>query len=38
MRPESIKIYLDSFEGYAYNADEIEFWFARDLQNLLGYL
>jgi DNA-damage-inducible protein D len=25
------------FEDYAYEEDEIEFWFARDLQKLLGY-
>ena len=26
-----------TFEDYAYEEDEIEFWFARDLQVLLGY-
>ena len=26
-----------TFEDYAYEEDGIEFWFARDLQNLLGY-
>jgi len=26
-----------AFEDYAQEADEIEFWFARDLQNLLNY-
>ena len=26
-----------SFEDYAYEEDGIEFWFARDLQKLLGY-
>lgn len=26
-----------TFEGYAYEADGIEFWYARDLQVLLGY-
>ena len=25
------------FEDYAYEEDGIEFWFARDLQGLLGY-
>ena len=27
-----------SFEDYAYEEDGIEFWFARDLQGLLGYM
>lgn len=26
-----------TFEDYAREADDVEFWFARDLQNLLGY-
>lgn len=26
-----------TFEDYAREADSVEFWFARDLQNLLGY-
>ena len=26
-----------TFEGYAREADGVEFWFARDLQNLLDY-
>lgn len=26
-----------TFEDYAYNADSVEFWYARDLQMLLGY-
>lgn len=26
-----------TFEDYAYKEDGIEFWFARDLQGLLGY-
>ena len=26
-----------TFEDYAYEEDGIEFWFARDLQGLLGY-
>ena len=32
-----IKKLLKSFEDYAYEKDGIEFWFARDLQRLLGY-
>ena len=27
-----------TFEEYAYEEDGIEFWFARDLQALLGYV
>ena len=27
----------ETFEGYAHEADGIEFWYARDLQSLLGY-
>ncbi len=26
-----------NFEDYAHQEKEVEFWFARDLQNLLGY-
>ena len=26
-----------NFEDFAQNKDGVEFWFARDLQNLLGY-
>ena len=26
-----------TFEDYAYEADGVEFWYARDLQNILGY-
>lgn len=32
-----IKSYLENFNSFVYEAGEIEFWFARDLQNLLGY-
>ncbi len=27
-----------SFEDYAHKEEEVEFWFARDLQKLLGYI
>ena len=26
-----------TFEDYAHEAEGIEFWYARDLQNILGY-
>ena len=29
---------LKNFEDCAYKSDEVEFWFARDLQKLLGYI
>jgi len=29
---------IKSFEDYAYKKDNVEFWFARDLQILLGYV
>ncbi len=37
MDKEIIGLYLEKFNERAYRTDEIEFWFARDLQELLGY-
>lgn len=37
MKKEIILRLRETFEGYANEADGIEFWFARDLQNLLDY-
>lgn len=37
MKKEIIQKLQKSFEGYAQQADGIEFWFARDLQMLLDY-
>lgn len=38
MKTEIIKSHLNSFETYANKTnDGVEFWFARDLQHLLGY-
>ena len=37
MKSEIIKIYFESFNKYIYEADGMEFWFARDIQQLLGY-
>ncbi|MFZ4648986.1 MAG: DNA damage-inducible protein D [Patescibacteria group bacterium] len=37
MKTEMIKSYLESFNSFAYEAGGTEFWFARDLQHLLGY-
>lgn len=37
MKLEIIKSYLENFNSFAYTAGDIEFWFARDLQDLLGY-
>lgn len=37
MKLEIIKNYFDDFNKFVYEADDLEFWFARDLQNLLGY-
>ena len=37
MKSNSIKSYLNLFNTYSYKTDEVEFWFARDLQKLLGY-
>ncbi|MDP7181225.1 MAG: DNA damage-inducible protein D [Candidatus Woesearchaeota archaeon] len=38
MKKEVIAKLRKTFEDYAYQKESIEFWFARDLQNLLGYL
>jgi DNA-damage-inducible protein D len=47
INPECIRIGMDkltitkltkTFEDYAQESDEVEFWFARDLQKLLGYV
>ncbi len=37
MKPEVINNYFNEFNSFVYEADGLEFWFARDLQNLLGY-
>lgn len=37
MKLELIKDYLSEFNRYAYEVNGLEFWFARDLQSLLGY-
>lgn len=37
MKPELIKSYVNLFNAYSYKTDDVEFWFARDLQKLLGY-
>ncbi len=37
MKIENIGQYLNSFNEFVYTAGDIEFWFARDLQFLLGY-
>lgn len=37
MQTDLIKSYLDLFNAYSYKTNEVEFWFARDLQKLLGY-
>lgn len=37
MKAELIHSYLHNFNRYVYEADGLEFWFARDLQTLLGY-
>lgn len=37
METETIQTLTETFEAYAQNADNIEYWFARDLQKLLGY-
>lgn len=38
MKPEVINNYFNDFNKFVYEVDGLEFWFARDLQNLLGYL
>ncbi len=37
MKKEIIQNLQKSFEDYAQKADDVEFWFARDLQKLLDY-
>jgi len=37
MKLETIKSLSNNFEAYANEIDGVEFWFARDLQKLLGY-
>ena len=38
MEKQIIKVLTENFESYANKTENrIEFWFARDLQNLLGY-
>ncbi len=37
MKSELIKQLTTNFESAAYTADDVEFWYARDLQILLGY-
>lgn len=37
MKVENIKTYLENFNKFTYVANNIEFWFARDIQNLLNY-
>ncbi|MBT3406414.1 DNA damage-inducible protein D [Candidatus Woesearchaeota archaeon] len=37
MENQTISRLTKHFEDYAYEEDSIEFWFARDLKNLLGY-
>jgi len=38
MQKEIIQRLQKTFEDYARNSDGVEFWFARDLQILLGYV
>ena len=37
MKKQIITKLSKTFEDYAYEEDGIDFWFARDLQGLLGY-
>ena len=37
MKSELIKQLTTNFESAAYTADDVEFWYARDIQKLLGY-
>ncbi len=37
MKSELIKNLTKNFEDFSHNYDGVEFWFARDLQKLLGY-
>jgi DNA-damage-inducible protein D len=38
MKTELIKELTQDFESAAHTADDVEFWYARDLQQLLGYV
>lgn len=38
MKPEIVKSFTNNFDDHSQTTDnKIEFWFARDLQHLLGY-
>ena len=37
MKLELINVYFENFNKHIYEVDSLEFWFARDLQVLLGY-
>jgi len=37
MKKDTIVSLTKTFEDYSYEEDDVEFWFARDLQKLLGY-
>jgi DNA-damage-inducible protein D len=37
MKSDLIKTLTSSFESVSHTADDVEFWFARELQGLLGY-
>jgi DNA-damage-inducible protein D len=37
MKTELIKSLTSSFEAAAHKAEDLEYWFARELQELLGY-
>lgn len=37
MKLELVKTYFENFNKFVYEANGLEFWFARDLQILLGY-
>ncbi|MBI4548383.1 MAG: hypothetical protein HY707_10405 [Ignavibacteriae bacterium] len=37
MKAELIKALTNSFESASHKADDVEFWLARELQELLGY-
>jgi DNA-damage-inducible protein D len=37
MKTELIRELTQDFESAAHTADDVEFWYARDLQQLLGY-
>lgn len=37
MKTEIVKSYIEQFDDYSYKTENMEFWFARDLQGLLDY-